>query len=333
MLRGDSIVCGTTTTGTGILTLAATPAAVGGIDFDVFARATGIGFGNSAAIIVSYTIVEYTSSTPTVAKGTEKGVGVLTLGGSSGIANCTLARTTLQTTATSLNSQPATQNIAPATAYSIGTAANTLIFIGASADEIPAFSPYVGSVGDNLGACPMHATAPGSSGTITSGTIQWVNIVWAVPMLAKRMTVYPATAYSGGSPVSNADGRLYDIGTDGRPGKLLYDFGLFGSAGTSLNSSSVPVSTGAAGNGYFMAPGDYWVAFLPVVSGGSSGPTMETIEGYVKPGRASTNYMVPYPAFTSTGGAIGAAPDPAVLTGWAGVGNNNYCFAFTFASV
>src|SRR5258706_417112 len=110
MLRGENIICGTSTTGTGTLTLAATPVAPGGIDFDVLARATGIGFGNSAAVLVTYTIIEYTSATFAASKSTEKGIGTLTLGGSSGIANCTLARTTPQVTATNLNSQPATYN-------------------------------------------------------------------------------------------------------------------------------------------------------------------------------------------------------------------------------
>src|SRR5580658_5571623 len=100
MLRGDSVICGTSPTGTGTLTLAATPVPPGGIDFDVFARATGIGFGNSAAILCSYTIIEYTDSTFAKAKQQEKGIGTLTLGSSSGIANATLARTTLQSSAT-----------------------------------------------------------------------------------------------------------------------------------------------------------------------------------------------------------------------------------------
>src|SRR4051812_24231826 len=167
MLRGDTLVCGTSTTGTGTLTLAATPGPPGGVDFDVWARATGIGFANSAAVLVSYTIIEYTDSTFATAKSHEKGVGTLTLGGSSGIANCTLARTTKQTSATSLNSQPATQNIVPGTGISIGTAANTLVFIGPSAAEIPAYEPYfyTGSGGGTYRLPPPWAPAGRGVGT------------------------------------------------------------------------------------------------------------------------------------------------------------------------
>jgi len=100
-------------------------------------------FGNSAVILVSYTIIEYTNSSFTTAQQQEKGIGALTLGSSSGIANATLVRTTIQQTATSLNSQPATYTVSAPTAITIGTAANTLIFIGVGAVDTIAFEPYV----------------------------------------------------------------------------------------------------------------------------------------------------------------------------------------------
>lgn len=326
MVRGDNIVCGTTTTGTGTLTLAASPAPPGGIDFDVFARATGIGFANSAAVLVSYTIIEYTDSTFATAKATEKGMGTLTLGGSSGITNCTLARTKLQTSATSLNSQPAAQNIAPGTGISIGTAANTLVFVGPSSAELFAYSPFVQTTvggGSSVGA--FIATAGAGSGgamaAFTSGLDYYYTIQWQVPMLVKRCSVQITTGYSGGTPVSNADGRLYDIGSDGRPGKLLYDFGLLGSAGTSFNNSAALVSSGAAGSGYFMMPGEYFFNIAIVFSGGTTPPAIQTPGGVahgLTTGRSGvTNNGQPIVNFTATGSAIGAAPDPANVAGWA----------------
>jgi hypothetical protein len=155
-MRGDGIIFGTTTTGTGTLTLAATPVQPGGIDIDAYVRATGIGFGNSAVFLVKYTIIEFTDS-PTSstfsnkAKQTETSIGTVTLGSSAGIANCTLARTILQTSATSLNSQPATQNFNPGAGISIGVAANTLIFIGPSASDLLAIDPFVDTTGANIG--------------------------------------------------------------------------------------------------------------------------------------------------------------------------------------
>lgn len=134
MLRADNIVCGTSTTGTGTLTLAATPTPPGGIDFDVFARA--LGFGNNAVLSVRYVMTEFTSSGLTTAKQSETGIGTLTLGASAGIANCTLARTTLLQKGTSMDSQPATLTPNPGTGITIVTAANVLVSIDASAFDM-----------------------------------------------------------------------------------------------------------------------------------------------------------------------------------------------------
>lgn len=330
MLRGDNIVCGTSTTGTGTLTLAASPGPPGGIDFDVFARATGIGMANSAAVLVTYTIIEYTSSAFTTMKSHEKGVGTLTLGGSSGIANCTLARTTVQTTATSLNSQPATQNIGGA-AFSIATAANTLIFIGASAVDVPAFSPYfdtsVAPNNDGNGV-PMPGTN-GSTRSLRHNNFFYGNFVWLVPMLAKRATINVSTAYTGGT--TNAWVRLYDIKSNGVPGKILYDFGQVGTLNSGLNATG-NVSTGAAGNGFMMMPGDYWLCLAVSFSGGSGTPAIR-LNNQINPGRLGSlisisNSMAPAPSFYATGTASATPDDPAVLTGGSveGDGCPGVCF-------
>lgn len=335
MLRGDNVICGTSTTGTGTLTLAATPTPPGGVDFDVFARATGVGFGNSDAILVSYTIIEYTSSTFATAKATEKGIGTLTLGSSSGVANATLVRTTKQTSATSLNSQPAAQNISPATGISIGTAANTLVFIGASAADLFAGTPYANATdGDALGVGPLSANFATISNALaaTSGTDLYVPFTWFTPMLVKRCTVrMGATAYTGGTPVSNAYGRLYAFGTNGRPGKLLYNFGAMGSAGTALNSATVNISSGASGNGFFLTPGQYWFDWLPVYSGGVTPPTMAGGPYTVSPSNAGTSSLVAMNRALATSGNA-TAPDPANLTGYSiSAGGNT--LLFTLASV
>lgn len=332
MLRADNVICGTSTTGTGTLTLAACPSPPGGVDFDVWLRATGIGFGNSAAVLVSYTIIEYTDTTFATAKQFEKGLGTLTLGSSSGIANATLARTTLQEKAISLNSQPASFSVMPATGISIGTAANTLIFVGASAIDIRGSMPdYGSSLGaDNAGVPPLLNSTQASNGgtmTPTTATDYYSPFVWTVPMLVKRASIVVTTAYSGGSPVSNADARLYAFDpTTGKPGKLLYDFGLLGSSGASLNSTGV-VSTGASGNGFLLMPGEYVLDICTVFSGGSAGPaiaawnTTSTQPGIAATGRWGTRslngYFAPLVQATASGGAIGAAPDPANITGFA----------------
>jgi len=341
MLRADNVICGTSTTGTGTLTLAATPTPPGGVDFDVFARATGIGFGNSAAILVSYTIIEYTSSAFSTAKATEKGIGTLTLGGSSGITNATLARTTLQSTATSLNSQPASQNIVPGTGISIGTAANTLVFIGASSADTIAFEPYVDSTSTNATGYvgPLQYCLPTAAAALNNffaATLQdtYAPFYWTTPMLVKRISIGVAVGTSGGT--SNAYARIYAVGTDGRPGKLLYDFGLLGSSNSSLASSNSIITSGAAGNGYYLVPGVYFLDLIASYAGGGTTPQAYGTSSALVP----TVLSVDQPAnnafglpvltrLTATGGTAGTAPDPANLTGAIGlVGGDVRTIAF-----
>lgn len=330
MIKGDNIVCGTSSTGTGTLVLAATPVPPGGVDFDVFARAAG--FGNSAAVLVSYTIIEYTDNTFAKAHQTEKGIGTLTLGASSGITNASLARTTIQTTATSLDSQPATQNIAPGTGISISASANTLVFIAPSAMDVPAFEPYIQTtIGQaNLGAMPMNSLGvSGTLGVAISSTVQcFVPFVWAVPMLAKRMTINVSTAAGTGN--SNAWGRLYAIGTDGRPGKLLYDFGLFGTANSSLNATGI-IQTGAAGSGFFMTPGEYYAAIHLNYAAGGVDILGAQYGSLLRSGRAgATTGLVPYAQFLSVpANQTGTAADPADLTSFQGGSVTVALFAFS----
>src|SRR5690348_6986738 len=115
MLRGEGITCGTSSTGTGTLTLAACPAPPGGADFYAWLTATGIGFANGAAILVPYVLTEYADSTFATEKQKEWGVATLTLGAS--LTATTLGRTTVQGSATGLNGTPS---------YSTGTTAITI---------------------------------------------------------------------------------------------------------------------------------------------------------------------------------------------------------------
>jgi hypothetical protein len=306
---------------------------------DVFARATGIAFGNSSSIIVNYTIIEYTSSTFATAKSHEKGVTTLVLGASSGIANCTLKRSggtyKPQVSATSLNSQPATQNILPGTGISIGTAANTLVFIGPSAVETLAFSPYFNTTGAdaNTGVFPLAVGADASvnvSDTMSDTQDFYSTFIWAVPMLVKRITCKVGVAYTGGTPVSNFYARIYQINSAGQPGKLIYDFGAFGA--NSLNSTGV-IQSGAAGAGFFLTTGEYYMGFMATLSGGTTPPQMQGNWGHVQAGRTGMvngtlgmNYIPQWKVTSGTGNTT--APDPANVTGWTSSGVN---FPITFA--
>lgn len=324
-LRGEGVVCGTSTTGTGTLTLAACPSPPGGVDpYAAFTVNASLGTSNS--IPMTYTVMEYTDSTFATAKQMEKGVGALTLGAS--ITATTLARTTPQSTATGMNTSTPTYSTGAPTAISIGTAANVLVFVGASATDLPAFSPYFeSSVGD--GGVPPDGAGVYQSGRgiVSLTTLQDLYSIfrWSVPMLVKRATCYVNTSTTG---TTNLYSRIYEINSSGRPGKLLYDFGVTGTANSSLNSTG-KISSGAAGSGFMLLPGEY---FFDVVasfstgspalvafgtnSGSTSNPPFALTASSGRLGSTMSNFTMVTQMMTASSGTAGAAPDPANLTSY-----------------
>jgi hypothetical protein len=310
MLRGEQVLCGTTTTGTGTLTLATTPGPPGGVDFDVLARATGIGLANNKTALVSYTIIEYAASSFSTAKKLEKGIGTLTLGSSSGIANCTLARTAVQVTAINLDSPPATYSPNAPSAMSIGTAANTLVFIGPSATDLFACSPYF-----DTGVMAGINNAATDTGTILVTLNDYYSMFdWTCPMLVKKATARVITTTTG---TTNAYGRIYAVGTDGRPGALLLDLGVMGTANASLNTAA-DIASAVHANGYYLLPGTYYWGFIASFSTGS--PQMRALDQVAasSPGfaRLASTGGCKF-GWQATGGTATPAPDPANVTGLA----------------
>jgi hypothetical protein len=328
MTRGDSVICGTTTTGTGTLTLAACPVPPGGIDFEVIARAFGI--ASSGTTIVSYTLIEYTDSSFITAKQHEKGFGVLTLGASVGIANCTLARTTIQSSATSLDTQPATQNLFPGTGITIGTAANTLVFIGPSVMDMPAYLPYYDTT-QGTGIPQVGAMSANTGQSVNASQHYYNAFEWRVPLLVKRCTTGVWASFTG---TTNAYAAIYGIGTDGKPGRLLIDFGVMGAAGSSLTNGFTSISSMLHSTGFFLMPGEYYFNYRYTLSGGTAG----TIQTYGSPsdplmcGRmGSSNGLHNAVAWTDASGVITPAPNPAYVAGWTPTFSTNFHFLFLLA--
>jgi hypothetical protein len=318
MLRCDTIVCGTSTTGTGTLTLAACPNPPGGIDLYQWLTATGLGFSNGNALLASYVVIEYSDTTFSKAVNFEKGVGTVTLGGS--LTATTLARTTVQSVGATLNSTGLPTYASP-TAVSIGTAANVLVFIGPSAADVSAYGPYFENTlsgNDNLGV-PGVATGYATGGALTTLTDYYSVFEWHRPMLVKRCSLYVTTAYSGssGTPISAAYARIYQINSSGRPGKLLYDFGAI--SGTNPLNTVQLISTGASGSGFMLLPGEYFFDFMPSF-GGATGtvvsPKMITASAAVNSGVLGTINAIAIQETTATSGTAGTAPDPANTTSY-----------------
>jgi hypothetical protein len=315
MLRADNVLCGTSSTGTGTLTLAACPAPPGGLDFDKWLKATGLNFVSGNALITTYTIVEYTDATFATAKQQEKGIGTLTLGAS--ITAATLARSKVQSTVTGLNGTPSPTYSSP-TAITIGTAANTLVFIGASAADVLAFQPFQDTALTSNGFPPLMCGNPtfnGGAPLVNNQDWTWP-FTWAYGMLAKRVYFRVESGYTGG--VSNLYARLYQINSSGQAGKLLYDFGVVGTAGSSLNVSAFTmIASGASGNGFLLTPGEYFLSIFTTFSGGSGTPSLTQwaigsgplTSGFRGASGVGANFVV----YDNSGSST--APDPAPAEG------------------
>jgi hypothetical protein len=258
MLKGEDVICGTSTTGTGTLTLAQTPAPPGGADFFQWLTASGVGFTNGAVVLVPYIIKEHTDSTFSTISKTEVGWGTLTLGAS--LTATTLARTTVQSTVTNENTSAATYSTGN-TAITIGTAANVLVFIGPRAMDTIAFTPYYETtLGDNIGITGLNTGFPATNTSVVNNPGGVVDHYWVIsigkPILIKRATMRVNVAFTGSSTINNAYFRLYDMDTTGRPGRLLCDYGLLGPSSASMTSIG-NIGTAVHATGLFATPGDY----------------------------------------------------------------------------
>jgi hypothetical protein len=325
MRRFDDCLCGTTTTGTGTLSLAAIPSgAGGGIDPDVWARTSTVGFASSAAFLIDYVITEYTDSTFSTEKNKEAGIGTLTLGSSSGIANATLARTTISWIATSLNSQPASVTVA-GSAISIGTAANTIVMCTPLTESLLSVQPYIDSSANGGYSFPVSlgqiGTATQGMGALSAGLMYYVPFWWgSAKSISKCQVKTGSTAASDSSNSLNA--ALYDYGTNGRASKKLLDFGAF--AGTNIfNTASNAVVATAAGS-YAIIPGPYVLGFL-ITRSSPSGTASLNGQSFVLPNApAYDGYRDPangaYSSETLSGGLM---PDPPSYASYNLTNSNN----------
>lgn len=324
MLRGDNIICGTTTTSTGALTLAAVPQPPGGLDPDTWLRAEG--FGNSVSVPVSYTITEYADTTFAKAVGSEKGIGLLNTGVSAGIANCTLTRTTSQYNITGMNGT--TPAITYGSAYSIGTAANVLVTISPSAADVISCSPWWDTSLDNAGIGPLVAAPVISSFVPATNTLCYAPYVFDRYILASKARARVQAAYTGGT--SNLYAALYLPGPTGKPTKLVADFGVLGAANSSFSSASAIIASAALSTPVPIKPGIYIAAIQAIFSGGSGTPQVRGNGQLLVPPTFGTSSMAPVQSATAAGGSAAWA-DPAVTTSWT-ISTSVLPFFITFGS-
>jgi hypothetical protein len=330
MMRADNVACGTSSTGTGTLTLAACPSPPGGLDFYRWLTATGINFVSGNAVLVSYTIIEYTDSTFATVKQTEKGIGTLTLGAS--LAATTLARTSVQSTVTGMNTSTPSPAFSAPTAIAIGTAANTLVSVGGSSSDLLAYPSVYDVATYGRGCMPLGCVVGtnSSSNALVSDAETYTFFIWPQTMLVKRFVAQVQASYSGGT--SNVYARLYAIGSNGKPGKLLIDFGVAGTPGSSLASGNAVIQSAAHATGFLLTPGAYALSIYAAWSGGSGSPTLYGYSGLILPSFLGFDgFAINFGAFPYgyANSATNPAPDPANLVAYQGWGNpNNPVFGF-----
>lgn len=313
MIRGDNIVCGTSSNGTGTLTLASTPANVGALDFYAFATAIN-GYTNGKVLLVPYTLIEFADSTFSVPVREETGIGTLTLGAN--LAATTLARTTVLTTGVVGGAYVN----ASATAVAIGTAGNTLILMGQASSLLFSGTPYWDAALSDQGGLYSVTHSSGNAGNTTltqEATGQTIFFPWVSmkPVFAKVARIRVSTIYTGGTTTGFLS--LYQDGTNGRPGRLLVDFGTLGAS--PFNSGSVPFYLAAtAATGIYLPPGEYWGALYFTYTGGSGSAVVSGLNPAIVLGRApiSVAALAQINNFSASGGAS-TAPDPAASTGYA----------------
>lgn len=337
MLSGNNVVCGTATSGTGTLTLAACPTAVGGMDFDVWARGA-LGQGNSAAVHISYTIIEFTDSTFASPKQRESGIGILTLGASAGVANCTLTRSYPTEVQTGLNTQPATVAVGAPAQYSgatgkpasaapmtIGTPANVLVMLSDEQAEsigaLRASAAYSGLVSGGPQYEALATFAQYGTYGLTSGRALFSPMFCHFSDLIYSMSVFISGAVS--TPTSSSlQLALYDIwdsadsqGVEhGLPGQILALFPTI-STPNPLGTSTLYWAT--LTKPIFLRAGFYAGAMLPIWSGGSGTPTVAAMNALAGMSFGTTYNGQNPGAIIGVGGLAALANDPfAGVAAW-----------------
>jgi hypothetical protein len=112
-------------------------------------------------------------------------------------------------------------------------------------------------------------------------------------------------------------GRLYGMGSDGKPGRLLCDFGSFGTNPMSTGSTSVP-RTATASTGVYLPPGEYWANLFVTLASETTHPAMGAVTTGFNGSIFQTIGTTGYTNVTRLAtGAVSTAPDPANVTGWA----------------
>lgn len=278
--------------------------------------------GFTTTVPVQYEILEFTDATLTTLLQAESGRGRLSIGANIGAT--TLIRDT--PIASWVDGSPGVYTPQSASAITAGaTAANVVIIVGQASEGTADFNPYFeASLGDAIGV--SFGLSVSGQAPPASGDDWYVPFRVDVPLLVKRATIRVVAADAG---TSNAYFRIYEFGTNGRPGRLLIDLGLLGTSGQSLKNIGA-VSTALATNGLWLTPGDYWADLYTTYANSPTVGKSGTVAAAANQGpqnRAGISGGSPFSSTLATGGSS-TGPDPANLTGYALASGSNVIYGF-----
>lgn len=219
---------------------------------------------------VEYTIVEYTSSAKTQPSKAETGIGSYVT------STEVLTRTKVLSTWDATDYLPKFGTATAPTALSFGTtSANIDIMVGpmaaGSIPPVPFQAGAVGSVNDGLGMLPMNFIMPSSTSSIlTNGRATYFPalIAQTAPISKASVRVTTGATAAGGTP-STFSLAIYEVGSNGLPGKRLIDFGSLGRPTTTGSTL-----TATLGTPVFLSPGWYFVGALYVAGTDTGTPAL-----------------------------------------------------------
>lgn len=213
---------------------------------------------------IQYAIAEYSSGAKTQLVNLETGIGSYVT------STNVLTRTLVLSTWNGTTYLPNPGSAAAPSALSFGTAsANIDVTIapiaGGQLPALPFLMAAAAGLSDGAGTSPLNML-PSGSATLGSGVVYYVPILWAMATPLSQFSFYciTGTTLSGGAPTM--DCAVYEIGSDGKPGKRLIAFtraaGIFAPSTLYISAAlATPVA---------LTPGWYYQGVL-FQAGGATG--------------------------------------------------------------
>jgi hypothetical protein len=221
--------------------------------------------------IIEYSIAEFTDSSKSQLSKAETGIGTYNT------ATEVLTRTEVKTTWDGTTYLPNPGSSTAPSALSFGTtAANIDIVVTPIVSTVLGGGSFVygqvTSVSDGLGVGPGFFSI--TSGTISlqaSGTVLYTPWYVTTARRYSRAAVRcTSAATAGGGAASTLNCALYEVGSNGAPGKQLINFGNLGR----LTTANVTYQSAAVATPVFLVPGWYYVALLWIANSDTGTPAV-----------------------------------------------------------